>query len=533
MHLPLPNFATGTATLAAALRTSVVVWALLAVAAVFVMTLGTDEAWVLNGLRSVLQPQVEHLSTELVVTNGGPFALVNLLIEWAGGSRVWLHRLVSLACLGLSLMLVLRHRSSAPTAPSTQWLMLAPLVAVPGAAEVGTAALGTSMGLLLMLASLSVWAAPQAALVWRVVGGGLLYGLAAAARFDLVLVGPAVLLASSLRLTAERRLELHLNLGAWAFVAIGVALFLLNQWAMSLPANAMAANEVSASAGLDPWSLNYPKQLNQWFTLTMLAPLPWLAVMTISAFWWPHAATAASRADAPRFETLLAATGAVLLAAWLVRAPIPHLRYAFPALFCFAALAAFGLRELLGRALASGSTRHVLLCHGVGLACVLGSIGTTTRSLVMSDSDYASWEWTHEMPFDYFRRFEARQHQQEAAAFLRDQLPADTRLYSYVPYALRYLTNRPVVAIDKAPVADAGVSHAQRYLVLTPAIGTYFSMKPESAMWIVAQAPLVKQIGRYSIYKLPAGNDADLANLKLSRSNYDGHPASVAWFGRR
>ena len=54
MHLPLPNFATGTATLAAALRTSVVVWALLAVAAVFVMTLGTDEAWVLNGLRSVL-----------------------------------------------------------------------------------------------------------------------------------------------------------------------------------------------------------------------------------------------------------------------------------------------------------------------------------------------------------------------------------------------------------------------------------------------------------------------------------------------
>jgi len=536
MQLPLPKSATTVAAVAATLRVGVVVWALLAVAAVFVMTLGTDEAWVLNGLRSVLHPQVEHLSTELIVTSGGPFALVNVVLEWAAGSRVWLHRLVSLACLGLAFALVLRHGSKVGSPAAARWVMLAPLLAVPGAAEVGTAALGTSMGLCLMLAALTLWASTRAALAWRVAGGGLLYGLAAAARFDLVLVGPAVLLASSVRLTPERRIALRLNFGAWAFVAIGIALFLLNQWLMSLPANAMPATEVSASTGLDPWSLNYPKQLNQWFTLTTLAPLSWLAVMTVSAFWWPQATTATSPSGAPRFETLLAVTGAVLLAAWLVRAPIPHLRYAFPALFCFAALAAFGLRELLVRALASGPTRHVLLCYCVALAFVFGSIGSTTRSLVMSDSDYASWEWTHEMPFDYFRRFEARQHQQDAAAYLRDQLPADARLYSYVPYALRYLTNRPVVAIDRALVngaADAAVPHTQRYLVLTPAVGSYFSMKPGSAMWILAQAPLVKQIGRYSIYRLPAGTDADLSNLRLSRSSYDGHPGSAAWFGRR
>jgi hypothetical protein len=536
MQLPLPKHATVSAAVAAALRAGLVVWALLAIAAVFVMTLGTDEAWVLNGLRSVLHLQVEHLSTELIVTSGGPFALLNVMLEWAAGSKVWLHRLVSLVCLALAFAVVLGHRSKVGTPAAARWAMLAPLVAVPGAAEVGTAALGTSMGLFLMLAALAVWASRRTAWVWRVAGGGLLYGLAAASRFDLVLVGPAVLIASSVRLSGERRIALRLNLGAWAFVAIGVTLFLLNQWLMSLPANAMAGTEVSASTGLDPWSLNYPKQLNQWFTLTTLAPLAWLAVMTISAFWWPvpTTPTAAGRAtNPPRFETLLGVTGAVLLAAWLVRAPIPHLRYAFPALFCFAALGAFGLRELLVRALASSSARHVLLCHCVALAFVLGSIGSLTRSLVMADSDYASWEWTHEMPFDYFRRFEARQHQLQAAAFLRDQLPADARLYSYVPYALRYLTNRPVVAIDRAPAVDAAVSHTERYLVLTPAIGTYFSMKPESAMWILSQAPLVKQIGRYSIYRLPAGTDADLSQLKPSRSSYDGHPGSAAWFGRR
>jgi len=533
MQLSLPKPATTADAVAAALRVGLVVWALLALAAVFVMTLGTDEAWVLNGLRSVLRPQVEHLSTELIVTSGGPFALVNVLLEWAAGSRLWLHRLVSLACLGFAFAMVLRQGGTAGTPASARWVMLAPLVAVPGAAEVGTAALGTAMGLALMLAALSLWASTRAGLAWRVAGGGLLYGLAAAARFDLVLVGPAVLLASSVRLTGARCIELRLNLGAWGFVAIGIAVFVLNQWLMGLPANAMAGNEVSAATGLDPWSLNYPKQLNQWFTLTTFAPLGWLAVMAASAFWWPHASTAAQPSDAPRFETLLAATGAVLLAAWLVRAPIPHLRYAFPALFCFAALAAFGLRALLVRALVNDAPREVMLCHAVALAFVLGSIGTTTRSLVMADSDYASWEWTHEMPFDYFRRFEARQHQIDAAAYLRDQLPADARIYSYVPYALRYLSNRPVVAIDRAPAADAGANHVQRYLVLTPANGTYFSMKPETAVWILAQAPLVKQIGRYSIYKLPAGTDADLSHLQLSRSSYDGHPGSVVWFGRR
>ena len=533
MYLQLPKPLNAVSAVAAAMKLSVVVWVLLAVAAVFVMTLGTDEAWVLNGLRSSLRPQVDHLTTELIVTSGGPFALANLAIEWAAGSRVWVHRLVSLCCLGLSFALILR-RGGREVAPGwVAWLMLAPLMAVPGAAEVGTAALGTSMGLVLMLAAMVVWASPGVPMARRVIGCGLLYGLAAASRFDLILFGPAVLLVSCMRLEGSRRLELRLNLPAWFFVGIGVAVFLLNQWAMSLPANAMPAADVSASAGLDPWSLNYPKLLNQWFTLTTFASLSLLAAMAAAAFWWPQPMVSADPAGPPRLESLLLAAAVMLLASWWVRAPIPHLRYAFPALFCFAAVAALGLQQVVIRAAASGSTRQLLLCLCLGLACLLGSIGTSTRSLVMSDSDYASWEWTHEMAYDYFRRFEAREHQHQAATYLRDGLPAEARLYSYVPYALRYLTERPIVAVDKAAASDSTVFHPERYLVLTPAIGTYFYVKPESATWVHDKTQLVKQIGRYSVYKLPAGNDSDLSNLKVSRSNYDGHPDSAAWFGRR
>jgi hypothetical protein len=162
---------------------------------------------------------------------------------------------------------------------------------------------------------------------------------------------------------------------------------------------------------------------------------------------------------------------------------------------------------------------------------LIGGVGTTTRSLVMSDSDYATWEWSNEIPYDYFRRFEARQHQDEIVSFLRDELPADARLYSYLPYILRYLAERPVVAIDALATAD-GALHSRRYLVLTPAVGPFFYLRPEVTDWLRTNAKLTKEIGRYSVYQLPPGGDGDLANLMVHRTNYEHHPGSRSWFGR-
>lgn len=109
MYLQLPRLPAVIPIATTALKLSIILWTLLAVAAVFVMSLGTDEAWVLNGLRSTLHPQVPNLSTELIVTSGGVFALLNLVMEWAAGPQIWLHRLVSLLFLVLSFGLVVRY----------------------------------------------------------------------------------------------------------------------------------------------------------------------------------------------------------------------------------------------------------------------------------------------------------------------------------------------------------------------------------------------------------------------------------------
>ena len=225
-------------------------------------------------------------------------------------------------------------------------------------------------------------------------------------------------------------------------------------------------------------------------------------------------------------------TGLVLLAGWMFRAPIPHLRYAFPALFCFAVLGSLALMGLAIRAAKENEARHTLLCMCIGLVCAAGGISTTVRSLVMADSDVASWEWSNEAPLDYFRRFDARAHQSQTVEFLKQELPANARIYSYVPYIYRYLANRPVVAIDDRKSHQTGLVHQDRFLLLTPAVGTYLFMPPKTALWIENNATLIRQIGRYSIYRLPPGTDSDLDQLVLARTNYQRHPSSNKWFGR-
>ena len=516
---------------ASALKVLIGLWSLLAVAAIFVMTLGTDEAWVLNGMRSMLQPYVAHLSTEPVSTSGGAFALINLAIERAAGNSVWVHRLPSLVLLGLAFSLVLRMADGRGPSNAYAWLTLAPLIAIPGGAEVGTAALGTSTGLVFMVAAIALWTSPRRSIRLRIIGTGLLYGLAAASRFDLVLFGPALILASSWRADESGKVRISWNLASWSSVSIGVAVFALNHWLMNIGAHGTAASDIGSATGLSGWGLNYPRLLNRWLTATTFAPFPFLAIAVVSALWALPDSVSRRKAAVASRESLLAVTGTVLLAGWLLSAPIPHLRYAYPALFCFAALGALGLQRAAAWSVGRGSAYHFMLCHFVALACVVGSVASTTRSLVMSNSDYASWVWTHEMAYDYFRRFEARRDQEEVGRFLRDNLPQEAVLYSYVPYALRYLTQRPVIALDKAAAWDSPTGGRPRYIVLTPAVGTYFYLPAAVADWLQRNGKLARQIGRYSIYAI-AEQTEPAPDLKLRRTNYNGHPDSQPWFGR-
>jgi hypothetical protein len=508
-------------------------WGLLCLAALVFMTLATDEAWVLIGLRSLLRPVVPDLSSELIATSGGLFALLNLAVEGLLGGQLWAHRLVSLMALGLACWLALHHSGKDRPSAAMYLLGLAVLLLVPGLAEVGTTALGTSVAMALAIASMLTWTSTQLSPVQRAVMGGLLYGLAAASRFDWLLLGVAVLLCSLVRRVGPRRVAITLDLWAILYLGLGLSVFGGLQLLMAL-APIPTPTEVTANiSGLSGWSFNYPKILNHWHVLVNFAPPALLAALILSSSFASTEPSTGERHATVRMDSLLLVAGVVLLIAWLFRAPIPHLRYAMPGLFCLAALGARSLMRVAQQSSVCSQWRQLLVCQGIALACAAGSVPSLMRSVVMSDSDYASWEWSREMSHDYFRRFEAWQDQQKIVSYLRHEVPAEARVYSAVPYALRYLTERPVVDIAATKVSSAiPASTSQRLLVLSPAVGTFFHLRPESAVWLQQHAVLIKQVGRYSVYRLPAENDQDLRNIQLVRSNYYAHPGSTPWFGR-
>jgi hypothetical protein len=412
-------------------------------------------------------------------------------------------------------------------------LLVAPLIAIPGVAEVGTAALGTSTGVFLMLAAMLVWTARTVPPISRVAFGGLLYGMAAASRYDLVLFGPALLLVSCVQIRPTGQVQVRLNFAAVVAVSIGLAVFFTNQWAMTAPINAALGYDIDGSTGVGNAAFNYPKLLNYWAALQTFAPLALLAMVTAGAF-WPDAEPVGSEdsPSVPRLESLLAVTGLTITLGWLLRAPIPHLRYVYPALICFAFLGVIYFKNTIQAVTTQGSNRHWFLCQIMALVCVISSSGTTLRSIVMADSDMASWEWSREVPFDYYRRFVAQPQQTEIADYIKNALPADAIIYSHVPYALRYLTNRPIAALERAAVQNKPSDKVKSYLVLTPASGTYLYMNPTLSAWLQSSAVLQKEIGRYSVYQLPPDIENNIKIFNLSRTNYEGHPNSQRWIGR-
>jgi hypothetical protein len=502
---------------------------------VFLTTLGTDEAWVLNGLRSYLRPPVPNLSSEPVVTNGGLFALVNLGLEYAFGSSVWVHRLFSLSSLLALVAIVSWQARSMQRSARLDYLAIAPLLGIAGTAEVGTAALGTSTAVALAALAGLIWSGSAAPGIGRIMLCGLLFGLGASSRFDLVLFAPALLLASSLDLEDRSRPRLKVPWGAVAVVVLGLGVFAINQVLMAgaahpIVASRLNAEETMAVTGISGPFLDYPRVLNR-LTIAIGFASPALMVLASAAPFCRHAKEARhSQGSGTRFVVLVLTMAWVLWLGWMLRAPIPHLRYLWPSLGLFAVAGGVGLSTLHQSYVQVSDSPKALLCRLVALGLVLGGLGGTFRSLVMGEGDYLSWEWSREMGLDYFRRFQHLRDQRSAAAYLRNEIARDATVLAYVPFSLRYLGDRPVVAAG-APVAAQGGEH-KTFLILSPEVGTYFYLPPETFEWIEAHGRLTAQFGRYSFYELPAGPPRDASVLRLSRTNYEKHPGSQYWFGR-
>lgn len=492
-------------------------WFVLALGCVLLIALGVDEAWSLNGLRSCLEPPVKDLSSQPTATSGGLFALANLALEFLFGSRVWVHRLFSFACLlGLVGVVWSSGRAGRRRTTLAGLLAVAPLLGLPGTAEEGTAALGTSSAALLMIGACLVWSESPTPEIGRSVLCGLLFGLAAASRFELVIVAPVVLAVASLHNDGGGRLRLRVPAHALVMVAIALCLFAANflvmRSAASRNGHPYTITELRAGTGTAAPSgrIDHAGLMNHVFIAQDFCPIGLLVLASIAPFWsWrvgPKPAPAVIR-----FSVLMLVLGWILWAAWIARAPIPHIRYLWPSLVCFAILGGLALSECHERALRLQRPFPAIACQLVALGLVLGGVSCTFRSLVFGDYDLLSLERARWVSTVSYRKFQYIQNQQAVTNHLKTLVPSDaTIVCDAQPYTFRYLTHRPVPRLQdfiKSFRPERGLGRV--YLVIPPANDNSFRRSPEASLWFAAHSRLDAQFGRYSVYELPDGLPAD------------------------
>ncbi len=510
-------------------------WLIVATSSLWLMTLGTDEAWNLNGLRSAIEADTPGLSSELIPTSGGLFAIANLIIQYVVGSQVWAHRLFSLLCYLALLMILVRQPwgcQSGVSSPISRWLLITPVLAVPGSAEISGMAVGSTSAVLLLVIVCVVWCRVPAPGIGRAILCGCLCGLSAASRFELILAVPALLLFLTIRRRIQARNGQRSNTSEVPeilFAVIAAAVFIAN---VALMNGFQIGEQLAYSTGLDsPHKfLFYPLLLNKVLVAQSFVPFGILVMLSVLPFW---ASTNAVAGQQSRNLSLLLLTIAwVLACAWFLQAPVPNFRYLWPSLVCFSIPAGFVMRDLYETATAESQALRKIGCLAIASALVAGSTAGSLRSVTMGEQDYVSWEWSREQCADWFYGFQHVKDQNAAAAFVRE-LPADAIVTCFMyPYPLRYITHRPILRMND--YAKEQSKHPGRlFLVLEPGTGIYEHLSPGAWLWMEEHCQLQAQFGRYSIFEVPAESLQTAPNrLHTLPREYSGHPSSEVWFGR-
>jgi hypothetical protein len=481
---------------------------LLCLAGVYLLAAGTDETWILFGVRGL----AEHgrLGADApfrsVHSTGGLYTAVAVLLHLIGGGRLEILRLVGVVGLAAVLFVVHRWARRLGVAKADAWIVAAAPLALPGTFVLGSQAYGTLPAFLLVLLGLARWGDASGGRWQRCLLVGALLGTAGATRLECAFAAGAPFVVCLLGREGRRACLDALLVAA---IAVGV-LAVESGGLLALSVGVSASGEAAATgAGFAKGPLAYiiPLRLNAWaigegflpFFVSVLASVAWSA--------------ARKRVEAPRGVDALLAFGWLAWLAWLVRSPVPHLRYAWPALASFMFVGALSL-VTLARVDPLRAPRLGLL----GLAFLVAGTLDGARLFLNGEADVLSWELSGEArQSTQYGPLHAR-HDQRAMAARLAALPPDAGIGTIgFNSALAFLTRRPVVPIKafypaKAAEMDVlGVtwrpsdpSARPQYVVLTPYVNRYPTgyMGAPLADWLEANTELVAKEGPYVLYRV-------------------------------
>lgn len=498
---------------AKALRAGVLAAPVACLAGIFLMTAGTDESWIVSSIRGLAEHGTYAAESPYrsVQSTGGAFTVAVAALHVLGGGRLEVIRLISVLSLAGLLVLIWRLSDRVlGTRTLAPWIMSAALLAVPGTFMLGSQAYGEILATALIVAGALLWGTKPCGTWDRRLWTGLILGSAAATRLN-CLVALAALPLAALMNRGRRRAEL---VDAGIALAAGAIVFtLLSQGQVWMSVDPTTAGRTFETSGLtleQGLNLGYliPLHLEYWSIAQGF--LPFLVIAVILAGW----AWARPQVTAPQGVDFLLCFALAMWGAWLLRAPIPHLRYAWPGLAAFAIVGGLVLAIWGARLLSSSSPWMRSAVAWFAVALLATGYLDAARTYQHGESDVLSWQWHRAIPsrieFGPLRALRS----QKAIVRRLNELPKEDIVATFgFDTALSLLTRRSIVPV-RAYYPEAGVVDLQplphapgakpRWLAITPFVNRFPGRRitPELDRWIEQNCRLDCQFGPYVLYEV-------------------------------
>lgn len=479
----------------------------------FFSSMSFDEAWLLSHYKEISEGRIfAYKMAPNSLTAGGMFTLLNAGLFRLFGPHLWVFRFVSFSAFLGILMILWRWFDLGKESRFARWLGLSVFLGMTGSVELSALAFADFFGMFFLLLGLGMLREKQGGLTTkRCLFLGACIGIAASARLNLLSIFPACLLEILLFSTPSRE---KWKQGLLIFLS-GITLFFLAESAVVYLAPENMKQLVEDSIEFIGWReiwLDYPRMLNKWIVANGF--LPFYLMVAASIF------IAIDRSPSTRLWRTLVLFGWIHWSAWMLRAPIPHLRYLWPSLAAFGVVGGAALASLFHWAQYERKSCLRVGAALVGCALLVQAAVCTFRSILFGDVNILTWEWSRETALQDFRWYRAGPNQRKIADYVathhNDEKPIGAMGIDLETEMLSGVTVVPLEFYFSSWNPNA----LPKKLLVNPMIGTYIYFSPELFVWMQKNLQLEAQFGGYVLYNV-VGRYPDHPDIfKHSRTPY-------------
>lgn len=464
------------------------------------LTVEPDEVWNLMSTMKALGlplPQSSALNHP-VTTTGGLHFVVHGLIALAKAGDITLHRMVSIVMTIILLSVVFRVLENSVKDRVLAAAGTALFVLSPGFLLQASLATSEIIATTVFLVASVFWVRAGSRSVGMAIIGGGLFGLACATRMTCLSMLPAILVWSVLanRGWVGRLVYPLVAIGVAVLVFLGaVALYFYafgeTPWSEFLLATGLASGVGNSFPGV-MLRLNY--------VVVADGIIPAFAVIALLGWYFIQLERSEALGEVTRLCGFLILAGGAGWFAWVLKAPIAHIRYLWPAIpmlwlagiiFVIIALQRIARR----RALLIAHLTIVVMCAYQGLLDV--------RMLAVGDSLSLIYEVTRRTDLGTPRAFFEARGNQDRMVELIENLPSHSKVYALTEptaYPITYMSGRSVRSLSSA--LD---SESIKYLLVLPSDYTIWRPKWDWVSWLDANGKLIERRGEYALYRLASG----------------------------